>query len=90
MDMLSTIVNGIVVIADAFTIVASGIAIFIFFTKRRAISSVFNLLLKYGYQITLSELRSKLDRIAELRVASGGQNQEVINTLSEIVGQIRG
>lgn len=89
-DLFGAILDSLSGLADVFTIVASGIAIWIFITKRRAITSVFRLLLKYGYQITLSELRSKLDRIADLRVADDTQKEQIINIMSEVLGQIRG
>ena len=88
--VLEMLVESLAVFADVFAIAASGIAIYIFFTKRKAITSVFRLLLKYGYQITLSELRSKLDRIADLRVDDDTQKRQVINIMSEVVGQIQG
>lgn len=89
-NFFEVILDSLSGLADVFTIVASGIAIYIFLTKRRAITSVFRLLLKYGYQITLSELRSKLDRITDLRVADETQKEQIINIMSEVLGQIRG
>eukprot|EP01133_Synstelium_polycarpum_P004197 gene4198-4891_t len=51
--------------ADIFTIGASAIAIYLFVFKRDAIASVFSLLLNYSYQLSLTELKEKLDRINE-------------------------
>lgn len=88
--IIESVIESLAAFADLFAIAASGIAIYIFLTKRGAITSVFRLLLKYGYQITLSELRSKLDRIADLRVDDEMQKKQIINIMSEVVGQIRG
>ena len=88
--MLKGVIDSLVVLADAFTVVASGIAVYIFLTKRRQITSVFQLLMKYGYQVSLSELRSKLDMIANLRVADEKQREQIKYIMSEVVGQIQG
>ena len=89
-ECVANVLAGVTGVADLFTIAASGIAIYIFFVKRKAISSVFRLLVNYSYQITLSELRSKLDRIAEIFAKDEKERDEIINIMSEILGQIRG
>lgn len=70
--------------------VASGIAIYIFLTKRKSISSVFNLLMNYSYQLTLSELKEKLERLNDNNADDPKQLDQIINILHEIMGQIRG
>jgi hypothetical protein len=77
-------------IANVFTITASAIAIYIFIFKRETISTVFKVLLNYSFQLTLSELKAKLERLNDLSVNDSKQVDEVINILNEIVGQIRG
>lgn len=77
-------------IANVFTIAASGIAIYIVIFKRETISTVFKVLLNYSSQLTLSELKAKLERLNDLSADDSTQAQEVINILNEIVGQIRG
>lgn len=77
-------------IANVLTAVASGIAIYIFIVKRKTISNIFKILLNYSSQITLSELKSKLDRLHDLDAAMPDNADKVLNLLNEIVGQIRG
>ena len=77
-------------LANVATIGASSIAIYLFLTKRKAIASAFRVLLNFSSQLTLSELRSKFDRLNELTAADPEQIDDVINILNEIVGQIRG
>ena len=77
-------------VASVFTIGASGIAIYLFLFKRQTISSVFKVLVNYSSQITLSELKAKLDRLNNLSVNEPTNKDEIINIFNEIVGQIRG
>jgi len=77
-------------IANVFTIAASAIAVYIFIFKRETISTVFRVLLNYSSQLTLSELKAKMERLNDLSVNEPTQVDEVINILNEIVGQIRG
>ncbi|WP_227432292.1 MULTISPECIES: hypothetical protein [Pseudomonas] len=76
--------------ADIFTIGASGIAIYLFAFKRNAIASVFSLLLNYSYQLSLTELKEKLDRINEYSAADDDENVVIMNILHEFLGQVRG
>lgn len=46
-------------IANIFTIIASGIAIWLFFTKSNEIKTAFKLLLNWSFQLTLTDLKSK-------------------------------
>ena len=87
---MDNILKVISLISNLFTIIASGIAIYIFVVKRDKISSVFKLLLNYSSQITLSELKAKLERLNDLNANESSQKDEVVNTLNEIIGQIRG
>lgn len=86
-DSVFKIIN---IFSDTCSAAASCIAIYLFLFKRRSIKSVFNLLLNYSFQITLTELKAKLERLNDLRVGDSQQRDEVINILNEIVGQIRG
>jgi hypothetical protein len=76
--------------SDLFTIIASGIAIYIFFFKRDTISSVIKVLLNYSSQIALSELNSKINRLNDLNANEPTEKDEIINILNEVAGQIRG
>lgn len=87
---MDTFFNVITFISNTFTILASGIALYLFFTKKGSIKSVFKVLLNYSFQVTLSELKAKLDRLNDLSSNDSTQTEEIINTLNEIVGQIRG
>lgn len=77
-------------LSDLFTIGASGIAIYIFIMKRDAVSSVFSMLLNYSYQISLSELKEKIERLNEYSAKDTKQIETIINIFHEIIGQIRG
>jgi hypothetical protein len=46
--------------------------------------------MNYSAQITLSELRAKLDRLNNLYVNEPEHLDEIVNIFNEIVGQIRG
>ena len=77
-------------VANIFTILASGIAIYLFFFKRKTISTAFKVLVNYSFQMTLSELRAKLDRLNDLNTNEPSHTEEIVNIFNEIVGQIRG
>lgn len=83
-------VKCVTLIANIFTIVASGIAIYIFCTKRGEVKSVFELLINYTYQLSLSEIKEKIERLNEYNVNDPEQRDEVINIFHEIIGQLRG
>lgn len=87
MTLLTDIIG---VMADIFTIGASGIAIYLFVFKRKAIASVFSLLLNYSYQLSLTELKEKLDRLNEYSANDDGENEVIINIFHEFLGQVRG
>jgi hypothetical protein len=82
--------NWLSFISNIFTIFASGIAIYLFFFKRKAFSTVFNLLVNYTYQLSLSEVKEKLERLNEYHANDPEQCEKIINILNEIMGQIRG
>ena len=77
-------------IADVFTIAASGIAIYLFVAKRAEITAAFRLLLSYSYQTTLAELKEKLERLNEYNANEPNDLPEIRNICHEIAGQIRG
>jgi len=77
-------------ISNVFTIGASGIAIYLFFAKRKSISSVFQLLMNYGYQLSLSEIKEKLEKLNDYNAKDPDQSENIVNILNEIIGQIRG
>ena len=77
-------------LANVFAIIASGIAIYLFVAKREVISSALRVLLNYSSQITLAELKAKLERLNDLSANDPDQINDVVNILNEIIGQIRG
>lgn len=77
-------------VSNIFTIFASGLAIYIFFSKREEISSVFNLLINYTHQLSLSEVREKIERLNEYNAKDPEQCEKIVNIFNEIIGQIRG
>lgn len=77
-------------VSDLFTIAASGIAVYLFIFKRNSIKSVFRLLLNYSFQITLTELKTKLEQLNDLSTDDVSDKTEIINKFSEIAGQING
>jgi len=68
----------------------AGITIYLFFVKGKAISSIFKTIMGYTYQLTLTELTSKLENLNELTADDAIQNKQVVYILSEIVGQVKG
>lgn len=89
-SIVSWFVGFISFLANSLTVVASGIAIYLFFWKGKYIATVFNVLVNYTTQLTLAELKEKLDDLNELRVTDNEDREEIINILHDIVGQIKG
>lgn len=77
-------------LADALTIAASSIAIYLFFGKRKEISNALSALLSWSFQTTLSDLKGKLERLNEYNANEDDDLPEIRNILNEIAGQIRG
>lgn len=77
-------------IANIFTILASGLAIYVFIVNRKKISAALDLLLNYSFQTTLTELKEKIERLNEYNANEPDDVPEIRNILHEISGQIRG
>ncbi|WP_180109567.1 MULTISPECIES: hypothetical protein [unclassified Acinetobacter] len=77
-------------LANLFTIFASGIAIWLFFTKANEIKTAFKLLLNWSFQLTLTDLKSKIERLNEYSAKKPEELEEIRNILHEIAGQMRG
>ena len=90
MNTLKQIDFWIDLVANVFTVFASGIAVYIFLINKEKISNAINLLLNYSKQLTLSELKFKIERLNDFTTNETEQKKEVINILSEIAGQIIG
>lgn len=90
METFKTFLDIVSLASNILTIIASAIAVYLFFSKRKEISSAFTLLLNWSFQTTLSDLRGKLDRLNEYNANEPTETQEIKNILHEIAGQIRG
>jgi hypothetical protein len=88
--LMTVIYNILSAIADILTIIASGIAIYIFLFKRDKISSVIKVLLNYSSQIALSELNAKIERLNDLNANEPSEVEEITCIFNDIAGQIRG
>ena len=77
-------------LANVMTIVTAGLAIYIFVTNRDAIKKTFNFLLNYSFQLTLTDLKYKIEKLNEFKTTIPDQNDEIINLLHEIEGHILG
>lgn len=89
-DQLKTYLDALAGLANVFTIVASGLAIYVYFTARGKFSAALQLLMNYSFQTTLTELKEKLERLNEYNANEPTELPEIRNILHEIAGQIRG
>lgn len=76
--------------SDFFTVVASSLAIGIFIANRKDISAIFNILLNYTYQLTISELKEKLEKLNDYNADDPTGKEKIMHILNEILGQIKG
>lgn len=90
MDFFKLIVDIASLVANAFTVVAAGIAIYVFIYKGPELRTAFSLLLNWSFQLTLTDLKSKLERLNEYSANEPTEIDEIRNILHEIAGQIRG
>lgn len=90
MDLFRVIVDSVSLVANLFTILASAIAIGVFFFKRKDLSTALSLLLNWSYQTTLADITGKLDRLNEYNANEPSDLQEIKNIIHEIAGQFRG
>jgi hypothetical protein len=82
--------NGVNFGANLLTIVASTIVIVLYFINRNKINSVLNLFLNYSRQLTLSELKHKIERLNEFDADNSEHKKEVLNNFHDIQGQLNG
>lgn len=90
MDVFKLIIDIASLISNAFTVVASGIAIYVFVVKGPELRTALSLLLNWSFQLTLTELKSKLERLNEYNANEPTEVDEIRNILHELAGQIRG
>ncbi|WP_226503501.1 hypothetical protein [Pseudomonas sp. MWU16-30317] len=87
---MSLIVDVVSFLANLLTVVASTIAIYLFFAKGKEISTVFSLLVNYTFQLSISEIKEKLERLNDYNAKDPGSGDIIENIFHEIIGQIRG
>jgi hypothetical protein len=90
MDTFRLLVDIASLIANVLTAVASGIAIYVFVCKGPELRVAFSLLLNWSFQLTLTELKSKLERLNEYNANEPKEIDEIRNIFHEIAGQVRG
>ena len=76
--------------ANLMTVFASGLAVYIYFANKDKINSAINFILNYSNQITLNDLKFKIERLNDFNSHDSAQKAEIINILNEIEGQILG
>ncbi|MCX2481055.1 hypothetical protein OQY15_18265 [Pedobacter sp. MC2016-15] len=76
--------------ANLLTVLASGMAIYVYLTNKDKLASALNSILNYSNQLTLSELKYKIERLNDYNASNAEQNLEVINIFHDIEGQILG
>jgi len=76
--------------ANILTIFVSGIAIYVFIYNKDRITSAINLILNYSNQLTLTDIKFKIERLNDYNANDNLQKVEVINILHELQGQILG
>jgi hypothetical protein len=87
LDILFKTINFIASVVQA---IAASIAIYLFIFEKDKIKSVFNLLVNYSFQTTLSELKAKLEKLNEYNAGDAEEKNIVSCVLNDIEGQIRG
>jgi hypothetical protein len=74
--------------ANVMTISASGLALYLFFMNRKKIASAIKFILNYSNQLTLTDLKFKIERLNDYTTNDQDQKLEIINILNELEGQI--
>ncbi|MFP8967772.1 hypothetical protein ACKC9G_14410 [Pokkaliibacter sp. CJK22405] len=77
-------------LSNVMTVLASGIAIYIFVSNKDKIASVFTLLMNYSQQLSLSELKEKIERLNEYNAKDSEECERIVNIFNEILGQLKG
>jgi hypothetical protein len=82
--------NCISLLADVLTIVVGVITLYLVIWKRKKISAVVKGLMNYAFQLTISDLKSKLDSLNKLSMEDEKTAKEAIGVFHDILGQIKG
>lgn len=89
-DILSLVIDAVSFLSDFLTVIASSIAIYLFLAKRKELSSVFSLLVNYTFQMSLAEIKEKLERLNDYNAKDPESIEIIENIFHEIIGQVRG
>lgn len=73
-----------------FSTFASIIVIYLFLFKRAAVTSLISFISNYSYQLSLSELKEKLEKLNDYSAKEDAERETILNILHDIVGQVRG
>jgi hypothetical protein len=90
METFKLIVDIVSIFANVIAATAGLIAIYVFFFKGPELKAAFVLLLNWSFQLTLTDLKTKLERLNEYNAKEASEIDEIRNILHEIAGQIRG
>ena len=90
MELLKVSFDVVGALSNLVTIGTASVAVFFFLRNRDKLSLALRMLLTFSFSLTLSELKSKLERLNEYHADNPEELSEVRNILHEIAGQIRG
>ncbi|BAV97543.1 hypothetical protein bcgnr5371_60630 [Bacillus cereus] len=82
--------KAIEVLADVGTIIASGIAIWLFATKQSELRALIRAITNFVQQSSLAELRLKIETLGDLHAANETHRDEIVEVFHDICGQIDG
>ncbi|WP_460759436.1 hypothetical protein [Lysobacter fragariae] len=87
METVTTIVD---FLGDLFTVMASALALYLYFFRRGEIGAAIKAIANFAYQSTLAELRQKLEALANLHASNGDHLDDIVSTWHDVCGQIEG
>jgi len=77
-------------LGDLFTVLASALALYLYFFRRGEISAAIKAISNFAYQSTLAELRQKLEVLSNLHANNADQIDDINSTWHDVCGQIEG
>lgn len=77
-------------LANIVTIATGALAIYLFLISKDRVRSAIDILLNYSTQLTLTDLKLKIERLNDYSVNDDEGREEVLSILSEIQGQMNG
>lgn len=89
-DHLKPFFDVLAAVANAATLVATILAIYLFLANRHKLSAALQLLLNFAFLSSLGELKEKLERLNEYNCGDQEDILEIRNIFNEIAGQIKG